>query len=95
MALAYLTYQALHAAGPNLTRQGLITALTTKGSTFQGPNLAPFGFSPTDHDGMLGTQIGTLANGVVILSGPVYVTNDRDAPVTPQSGAHPLPPTTF
>ena len=95
MAMAYATYQALHAAGPNLTRQGLLDALTTKGSTFHGPNLAPYGFSPTDHNGMLGAQMGTVANGQVILSGPVYVTNDRDAPVTPYSGPHPPPPTTF
>lgn len=95
MTLAYATYQALHAAGPNLTRQSLIDALTTKGSTFHGPNLAPYGFSPTDHNGMLGAQMGTVANGQVILSGPVFVTNDRDAPVTPYSGPHPPPPTTF
>jgi branched-chain amino acid transport system substrate-binding protein len=95
MTMAYATYQALHAAGPNLTRQSLLTALTTKGSTFHGPNLAPYGFSPTDHSGMLGSQIGTLANGQAILSGPIYVTNDRDAPVTPYVGPHPPPPTTF
>jgi ABC-type branched-subunit amino acid transport system substrate-binding protein len=95
MTLAYATYQALHAAGPNLTRQSLINALITKGSTFHGPNLAPYGFSATDHDGMLGAQMAVVANGQVLLSGPVYVTNDRDAPVTPYSGPHPPPPTTF
>lgn len=95
MALAYVTYQALHAAGPNLTRQSLLTALTTKGSTFHGPNLAPYGYSPTDHNGMLGAQMGTEANGQLILSGPVFVTNDRDAAVAPYSGPHPPPPTTF
>ncbi len=95
MTMAYATYQALHAAGPNLTRQSLINALITKGSTFHGPNLAPYGFSATDHNGMLGAQMSTIANGQVLLSGPVYVTNDRDAPVTPYSGPHPPPPTTF
>jgi branched-chain amino acid transport system substrate-binding protein len=95
MALAYATYQALHAAGPNLTRQGLLNALTAKGSTFQGPNLAPYGFSAGDHDGMLGSQVSTLMNGQLVLSGPIYVTDDQDAPVTTYSGAHPPPPTSF
>ncbi|HEX5407351.1 MAG TPA: ABC transporter substrate-binding protein, partial [Pseudonocardiaceae bacterium] len=52
MTFAYGTYQALHAAGPNLTRQALLNAVATKGSTFMGPNLAPYRFSKTDHDGM-------------------------------------------
>jgi branched-chain amino acid transport system substrate-binding protein len=95
MTLAYGTYQALHAAGPDLTRQSLLNALTTKGSTFLGPNLAPYGFSTTDHAGMRGTQIGTVAEGQLLLSGPVYVTDDKDAPVTTYSGPRPGPPSTF
>jgi branched-chain amino acid transport system substrate-binding protein len=95
MVLGYLTYQALHAAGPNLTRQSLLNAITTQGSSFHGPNVAPYGFSTTDHDGMLGTQVGTTANGKLILSGPVYVTDDKDAPVTKYTGTATLPPTTF
>jgi ABC-type branched-subunit amino acid transport system substrate-binding protein len=95
MTMAYATYQALHAAGPKPTRQGLLSALATKGSTFMGPNLAPYGFSATDHNGMKGAVMSTIANGQVILSGPVYVTDDRDAPVTTYSQPHPLPPTTF
>jgi ABC-type branched-subunit amino acid transport system substrate-binding protein len=95
MVMAYATYQALHAAGPNLTRQALLNAIATKGSTFMGPNLAPYRFSKTDHDGMAGAQISTLANGQSILAGPVYVTDDQDAPVTTWKQPHPLPPTTF
>ncbi|HEY0806849.1 MAG TPA: ABC transporter substrate-binding protein, partial [Pseudonocardiaceae bacterium] len=95
MTMAYATYQALHAAGANLTRQSLIDALITQGSTFHGPNLAPYGFSPTNHDGMLGAEMGTLANGQAIMSGPVYVTDNRDAPVTPYTGPHPPPPTSY
>jgi ABC-type branched-subunit amino acid transport system substrate-binding protein len=95
MVLAYATYQALEAAGPNLTRQSLLNALTTKGSSFHGPNVAPYGFSTTDHDGMLGTQVGTVSNGRLLLSGPVFVTDDKDAPVTKYTATETLPPTTF
>jgi ABC-type branched-subunit amino acid transport system substrate-binding protein len=95
MTLAYATYQTLRAAGPNLTRQGLLKALIDQGSSFQGPNLAPYRFSATDHDGMGGSQIDTIANGQTLISGPVYVTDDRDAAVTTYTQPHPLPPTTF
>ncbi|HEX3589426.1 MAG TPA: ABC transporter substrate-binding protein [Pseudonocardiaceae bacterium] len=95
MTMAYGTYQALHAAGPKLTRESLLNAVAEKGSTFQGPNLAPYRFSTTDHDGMGGAQISTLVNGQSQLSGPVLVTDDHDAPVTTYSEPRPLPPTTF
>ncbi|HEX3649848.1 MAG TPA: ABC transporter substrate-binding protein [Pseudonocardiaceae bacterium] len=95
MTMAYGTYQALRAAGPNLTRQALLNAIATRGSTFQGPNLAPYRFSSTDHDGMAGAQISILAHGKSILSGPVYVTDDQDAPVTTWNQPHPPPPSTF
>jgi ABC-type branched-subunit amino acid transport system substrate-binding protein len=95
MTLAYATYQALHAAGPDLTRQGLLHAVATRGSSFEGPNLAPYRFSATDHDGMAGTQISIIAKGHSILSGPVFVTDDEDAPVTTHTQPHPPPPSTF
>jgi branched-chain amino acid transport system substrate-binding protein len=95
MTMAYATYQALHAAGPNLTRQALLKAIATKGSTFMGPNLAPYRFSDSDHDGMAGAQMSTLTKGETVLTGPVYVTDDQDAPVTTYQQPHPLPPTTF
>lgn len=95
MTMAYGVYQALHAAGPKPTRSSLLAAVNTQGSTFQGPNLAPYGFSTTNHDGMQGAVMSTIANGQVILSGPVYVTDDQDAPVSTRTQPHPLPPTTF
>lgn len=95
MTMAYGTYQALHAAGPNLTRQSLLDAIASKGATFAGPNLAPYRFSREDHDGMAGAQMSTIANGRSILSGPVFVTDDEDAAVTTYTQPHPLPPTTF
>lgn len=95
MTAAYATYQALHAAGPNLTRQGLIDAMTRHGATFQGPNLAPYRFSTTDHDGMAGVQMSVITNGTSTLNGPVYVTDDQDAAVTTYTQPHPLPPSSF
>lgn len=95
MTYAYATYEALHDAGPNLTRQGLLKAMVDDGSTFQGPNLAPYAFSATDHDGFAGAQIDVVAGGVPELSGPVFVTDDQDAPVTTYTQPHPLPPTSF
>ena len=95
MTYAYGTYQALHAAGPNLTRQGFLNALETQGSTFSGPNLAPYRYSATDHDGFAGAQMDVIAGGVTRLSGPVYVSDNQDAPVTTYTQPHPLPPTSF
>jgi ABC-type branched-subunit amino acid transport system substrate-binding protein len=95
MTAAYATYQALHAAGPNLTRQGLVNAITEHGSSFQGPNLAPYRFSASDHDGMAGVQMTLITDGTSALSGPVFVTDDHDAPVTTYTQPHPLPPRSF
>lgn len=95
MTYAYGTYQALHAAGPNLTRQSFLNALETQGSTFSGPNLAPYRYSATDHDGFAGSQMDVIAGGVTRLSGPVYVSDNENAPVTTYTQPHPLPPTSF
>jgi ABC-type branched-subunit amino acid transport system substrate-binding protein len=95
MALAYATYQALHAAGPNLTRQGLLNALVTQGSTFMGPNLAPFGFSATNHNGIQGVEMGVITGGKLQLSGPILVTDDHDALVNYYIGPHPGPPSAY
>lgn len=95
MTMAYATYQALHAAGPHLTRQGVVNAITEHGASFQGPNLAPYQYSASDHDGMAGVQMTVITDGKSNLSGPVYVTDDHDAPVTPYTQPHPLPPTSF
>ena len=41
MNLGLMTVQALRAAGPNLTRKGLINAIATKGSTFASVAYSP------------------------------------------------------
>jgi hypothetical protein len=68
-----------------------VNALNTKGSTYKGPGLVPLGFSKTNHGGYQGAQIGTVDNGTVTLSSPVYVTHDK-GPITVYSAAQPAPP---
>jgi ABC-type branched-subunit amino acid transport system substrate-binding protein len=91
MSAGYLFMQALKGAGKNPTRTSLVNALNTKGSTYKGPGLVPLGFSKTNHGGYQGAQIGTVDNGTVTLSSPVYVTHDK-GPITVYSAAQPAPP---
>jgi ABC-type branched-subunit amino acid transport system substrate-binding protein len=91
MAAGYLFTQAVKGAGKNLTRQGVINALNSKGSTYKGPGLVPLGFSSTNHSGYLGAQVGIVNNGSVITSGPVFQSSDS-GPVTTYTGGQPAPP---
>ena len=94
MSSGYAVYQTLKAAGKNLTRQGVINALNSKGSSFKGPGLVPFGYSSSDHLGYLGTQIAIVQNGQVEGTGPVYQSTDT-GPITEYTGGQPAPPTKF
>jgi ABC-type branched-subunit amino acid transport system substrate-binding protein len=55
---AYVLAQALKAAGPNLTRQGLITALQTKASGFRSAAVVPMVVSAKSHQGLTGYYMG-------------------------------------
>ena len=55
---AYVMAQALKAAGPNLTRQGLINAIQTKGSTFRSAASTPFLVTAATHQGLTGYWMG-------------------------------------
>jgi ABC-type branched-subunit amino acid transport system substrate-binding protein len=79
MAVAYTTLQALKAAGKNLTRGSLVSAVERGG--FTGPGLVPFRFSSTDHSGYGGTQVVTVNNGVASFTGPIYTTDDTNGPL--------------
>ena len=93
MASAYTLVQALQAAGQNLTRQGLIDAINRHGASWTGPGLVPFRYSTSDHGGYGGAQIGVVANGSIVLTGPPLTTTpDAGSPVTPYSGVQPVPP---
>jgi ABC-type branched-subunit amino acid transport system substrate-binding protein len=91
MAAGYLFTQALKGAGKNLTRQAVVNALNSKGSSYKGPGLVPLGFSPSNHGGYQGAQIATVNNGTVTLSGPVYQSQDS-GPITTYTGGQPAAP---
>ena len=74
MNTAMLTVQALRAAGKNLTRAGVISAIETKGSTFASAGLAPLNYSTTSRVGYNGYWFGQLnAKGELL----PYITGKR------------------
>jgi ABC-type branched-subunit amino acid transport system substrate-binding protein len=80
MSNAFLAVQALHAAGKNLTRKGLINAIETKGSTFASPFLTPLGYSKTSHVGATGYWVGTYGpTGALTADGGKYTVYTTDS----------------
>jgi branched-chain amino acid transport system substrate-binding protein len=55
---AYVLAQALKAAGPNLTRNGLMNALQTKASTFRSAASVPMVITAKSHQGLTGYWMG-------------------------------------
>lgn len=55
---AYVMAQALKAAGPNLTREGLVNALQTKSSTFRSAAAVPMVITTKSHQGLTGYWMG-------------------------------------
>ena len=55
---AYVLSQAIKAAGPNLTRKGLINAMQTKASTFRSAAVVPMVISSKSHQGLTGYYMG-------------------------------------
>jgi len=98
MNTAMLTVQALRAAGKNLTRAGVISAIETKGSTFASAGLVPLNYSTTSHVGYNGYWFGQLnAKGELLpyITGKrtVYTTDStsKDAPVVSTYERKPIP----
>jgi ABC-type branched-subunit amino acid transport system substrate-binding protein len=96
MSNAFLAVQALKAAGPNLTRAGLIKAIETKGSTFANPFLTPLGYSATAHIGATGYWVGTYGpTGALTPDGgkyTVYTTDSSTGPVVESTYKRPVMP---
>ena len=104
IALADTFVQALQAAGTNLTRQGLINAIASSGSSFVTPGLVPLSYSSTVHFGYEGAEIvqystsaptaalptGTWIGGNVV--SPIYQTSPGAGPVNTFSGTPKAPP---
>ena len=81
MSWAYTFVQALQAAGPDLTREGLIDALEEVGSSLEGPNLAPYRYSEDSHLGISGLQLVELKGGVGEELTSVLTTDIGDAEI--------------
>jgi ABC-type branched-subunit amino acid transport system substrate-binding protein len=90
-AVAYTFVQAMIKAGKNPTRAGLVSAI--EGGLPQGPAVAPYDYSMTDHGGMMGAYIGVITNGVVVQQGPVWTTDTTPSgAVTAYTGTQPPAP---
>ncbi len=73
MAVAYTFVQAMLKAGRNPTRQDLINAINA--GLPQGPSVAPYAYSKTNHDGITGAYMAVVKNGALSEIGPVQVTD--------------------
>lgn len=78
-ALAYTATQALLAAGEDPTRESLVKAMEEGG--FEGPALAPYGYSDSDHSGITGVAISKIEDLETKVITKVFVTDNGDGPV--------------
>jgi hypothetical protein len=90
-AVAYTFVEAMLKAGRNPTRADLVSAIQR--GLVQGPSVAPYAYSATDHAGSTGAYIGVIKNGVIVQQGPVLVTDTTSSgPVTTYTGTAPSAP---
>jgi len=73
MSVAYSLVQAMFKAGRNPTRADLVNAI--QGGLPQGPMVAPFAYSSSNHLGVTGAYIGIIQNGVIAQQGSVLTTD--------------------
>ncbi len=92
---AYVLSQALKAAGPNLTRKGLINALQTKAATFRSAAIVPLVISPRTHQGLQGYYMGQYDGSGNLVRKTSYVITATSAPVgtAKKTTYRPLAPT--
>ena len=80
MNTAFMTAQALKAAGSNPTRKSLINAINTRGATFANSALVPAGYSRTSQVGLTGYWVGKYsATGDLAPLGGSYVAYTTDS----------------
>ncbi len=90
-AVAYTFVQAMLKAGKNPTRADLTKAIA--GGLPQGPAVAPYDYSATNHGGMQGAFIGVIKNGAIVQQGPVQTTDTTPTgPIMTFSGTQPPAP---
>jgi branched-chain amino acid transport system substrate-binding protein len=86
MSVAYSFVQAMLKAGRNPTRQDLVNAI--QGGLPQGPMVAPFAYSSSNHLGVTGAYIGVIQNGVVTQQGSVLTTDSTaTGPISTYTGS--------
>jgi ABC-type branched-subunit amino acid transport system substrate-binding protein len=86
MSVAYSFVQAMLKAGRNPTRADLTNAI--QGGLPQGPMIAPFAYSSTNHLGVTGAYMGTIQTGVVVQQGSVLTTDTTaTGPITTYTGS--------
>ncbi len=91
LAVAYTFVQAMFKAGKNPTRQDLVNAIN--GGLPQAVGVAPFAYSATDHNGIVGAYLGVIRNGELVPTTPVFVTNDTPTgAITTLNAAQPSAP---
>jgi ABC-type branched-subunit amino acid transport system substrate-binding protein len=92
-AVAYTFVQSLKAAGQNPSRADIVHAIESSHFT-DGPGLAPFAFSASNHLGYTGVQVAVLGAGNVQKAvGPVYTTDlTAGGAITQFSGTPSTPP---
>ena len=81
MMQAYLFVSALQAAGEDLTRESLVEAIRSDGSSWKGPWLAPLDYSEETHRGISGAKVVKVENGKAVDQTPVFTTDEGDAPI--------------
>ena len=91
LAVGYTFVQAMLKAGRNPTRQDLVNAI--QAGLPQGPSVAPYAYSASDHNGVTGAYMAIIKNGVLVQKGPVLVTDTSPSgAITPDTATQPAAP---
>jgi ABC-type branched-subunit amino acid transport system substrate-binding protein len=72
-AVGYTFVQAMFKAGRNPTRADLVSAI--QNGLPQGPAVAPYAYSSSDHSGITGAYVGVIQNGQLVQQGSVLTTD--------------------
>jgi ABC-type branched-subunit amino acid transport system substrate-binding protein len=91
MAQAYTLVASLQAAGQDVTREGIVKAIEEKGSSFEGPWLAPLEYTAESHRGITGVSVAQIKGGGVENITKVQTTDGGDSPIADYTEAPSTP----